>query len=46
LIALVDVENMIIIDTPEILMIAPKERSQDVKKIVEKLKKENRKNYL
>ena len=46
LIALVDVENMIIIDTPEILMIAPKDRSQDVKKIVEKLKKENRKTYL
>lgn len=46
LIALVEVENMIIIDTPEILMIAPKERSQDVKKIVEKLKKENRKIYL
>ncbi len=46
LIALVDVENMIIIDTPEILMIAPKDRSQDVKKIVEKLKNENRKTYL
>lgn len=46
LIALVGVENMIIIDTPEILMIVPKDHSQDVKKIVEKLKKENRKNYL
>lgn len=46
LIALVDVKNMIVIDTPEILMIAPKDHSQDVKKIVEKLKKENRKTYL
>lgn len=46
LVALVGVNDMIIIDTEEILMIVPKNASQDVKKIVEKLKKENRKEYL
>lgn len=46
LVALVGVNDMIIIDTEEILMIVPKSSSQDVKKIVEKLKQENRKEYL
>lgn len=46
LVALVNIKDMIIIDTEEILMIVPKSSSQDVKKIVEKLKKENRKEYL
>jgi mannose-1-phosphate guanylyltransferase len=38
LVALVGVDDMLVIDTDEIVMIAPKSRSQDVKKIVEKLK--------
>lgn len=46
LVALVDVNDLIIIDTDEILMIVPKSSSQDVKKLVEKLKEENRKEYL
>jgi mannose-1-phosphate guanylyltransferase len=46
LIALVGVDDMIVVDTPEILMIVPKKRSQDVKKIVERLKEENKKEYL
>lgn len=46
LIALVGVDNMLVIDTPEILMIVPKDRSQDVKKLVERLKEEGQKEYL
>lgn len=46
LIALVGVDDMIVIDTDEIVMIAPKSRSQDVKKLVERLKDEGKKEYL
>lgn len=46
LVALVGIDDMIVIDTDEILMIAPKNRSQDVKKLVERLKEENRPEYL
>ncbi|MBW7956227.1 NTP transferase domain-containing protein [Patescibacteria group bacterium] len=46
LIGLIGVNDMIIIDTPEILLVVPKERSQDVKKLVERLKEEGKKEYL
>ena len=46
LIGMIGINNMIIIDTPEILLIVPKERSQDVKKLVERLKEEGKKEYL
>lgn len=46
LVAMVGVDDLIVIDTPEILMIVPKERSQEVKKLVERLKEENRSEYL
>lgn len=46
LIALVGVSDMIIIDTDEILMIVPKDQSQDVKKLVERLKEEKKNEYL
>lgn len=46
LIALVGIDDMIVVDTEEILMICPKDRSQDVKKLVERLKEENKKEYL
>lgn len=46
LVALVGVNDMIVVDTDEILMICPKDRSQDVKKLVERLKEENKKEYL
>ncbi len=46
LISLVGIENMVIIDTEEILMIIPKSRSQDVKQIVSKLKEEKKEEYL
>ncbi len=46
LVALVGVDDMIVVDTEEILMIVPKKRSQDVKKLVERLKEEGKKEYL
>lgn len=46
LIALYGINDMIIIDTPEILMIIPKNESQDVKKLVERLKADDRSEYL
>lgn len=46
LVALFGMDDMIIIDTPEILMIVPKSKSQDVKKLVEKLKEEKLEKYL
>jgi len=46
LIGIIGINDMVIIDTPEILLIVPKERSQDVKKLVERLKEEGKKEYL
>lgn len=46
LVALAGVNDMVIVDTDEILMIVPKSESQDVKKLVERLKEENKKEYL
>ena len=37
-IALIGVDNLIIVDTPDALLIVNKDRSQDVKKVVDKLK--------
>jgi len=42
LIVTIGCEDMVIIDTDDAIMIADKDKTQDVKKIVEKLKKENR----
>jgi len=46
LISLLGVNEMIIVDTPEILFIAPKKKSQEVKKVVEELKKQKLDKYL
>jgi len=42
LVATVGVENMIIIDTPDALLVASKDKSQNLAQIVEKLKLQNR----
>ncbi|QQG41140.1 MAG: mannose-1-phosphate guanylyltransferase [Candidatus Woesebacteria bacterium] len=42
LIAIVDVDNIIVVDTPDALLICSKSKAQNVKKVVEKLKAENR----
>ena len=46
LVALVGVEDLIVIDTGNALLIAKNDRTQDVKKVVEKLKEEDKKEYL
>lgn len=46
LIAAIDVDNLIIVDTKEVLLICSKSHAQSVKKIVEKLKEQNRKELL
>lgn len=46
LVAVVGINDMVVVDTPEILMIVPKSRSQDVKKLVDELKKSAKNKYL
>lgn len=46
LVALVGVEDLIVIDTGEAILIAKQDKTQDVKKVVEKLKEEDKKEYL
>ncbi len=46
LVATLGVENLIIIDTKDALLVCSREREQDVKEIVEKLKKEQKSIYL
>jgi mannose-1-phosphate guanylyltransferase len=46
LVAAVGVENMVIVDTPDALLVASKDRVQDVKHIVEKLKQSQRDEYI
>ena len=46
LVALVGVEDLIVIDTGNALLIAKNDSTQDVKKVVEKLKEEDKKEYL
>jgi mannose-1-phosphate guanylyltransferase len=46
LIATYGINDMIIVDTGEILLVCPKDQSQQVKKLVERLKEEGKKEYL
>lgn len=46
LVATIGIDNLIIIDTPDALLVLPKQRSQDVKKIVEELKQQQKNQYL
>lgn len=46
LVATIGLENMIVIDTDDALLICPHDRAQDVKKIVEELKKRKATEYL
>lgn len=43
LIAVVGLEDIVVVDTPDALLVCKKDRSQDVKKVVEDLKKAGRK---
>ena len=46
LIATLGIDNLVIVETDKAILICPKERSEDVKKIVQKLKEENMDEYL
>ncbi len=46
LVALVGLENVIVVDTDDALLIVSKDKTQDVKKVVEKLKEEKKDKYL
>lgn len=43
LVSTIGVDNLIVVDTPDVLLISGKGKSQDVKKVVEKLKSQKRK---
>jgi len=45
-IAAIGVEGLIIVDTEDALLIVPKDKTQDVKKIIEKLKEEKKEDFL
>lgn len=46
LVAAVGLEDMIVVETSDALLVCPKEKAQDVKKVVERLKKMGRKELL
>lgn len=46
LVATIGLENMVVVDTEDALLICPKERAQDVKKIVDELKRRKANDYL
>lgn len=46
LIALVGLDNIVVVDTKDILLVMNKSTTQDVKKVVEQLKAQNKKEYL
>lgn len=46
LVATVGLDNMIVVDTDDVLLICPKGRSQDVKTLLEKLQEQGRTEYL
>lgn len=46
LIATIGIDNLVIVDTPDALLVVPADRAQDVKKIVDRLKAEGKTEYL
>ena len=46
LIATVGIENLIVVETPDAIMVCPKDKAQDVKKIVDKLKEQKKEELL
>lgn len=46
MIALVGLDNMIVIETPDAILVCPKDKAQKVKELVNKLKKEKKVEYL
>ncbi len=46
LVAAIGLEGLVVVDTEDALLICPKDRTQDVKKIIEELKAKNREEFL
>jgi mannose-1-phosphate guanylyltransferase len=46
LVATIGLDNLLIVDLPDVLLVAPRSRNQEVKKIVEKLKQAGLEKYL
>ncbi|HEY8741787.1 MAG TPA: mannose-1-phosphate guanylyltransferase/mannose-6-phosphate isomerase, partial [Chloroflexota bacterium] len=46
LIALVGVENLVVVDTEDAVLILPRDRDQDVRRIVERLREQGLEEYL
>jgi mannose-1-phosphate guanylyltransferase len=45
-VAFVGVEGLIVVDTPDAILIASKERSEEVKEVVDRLRREEREDLL
>jgi len=46
LVALLGVENLVVVDTPDALLVCPKDRAQDVRLVVDQLRRERLERYL
>ena len=46
LVSVVGLDNIIVVETPDAIMVCPKHQAQDVKLIVDKLTEQNKKEYL
>jgi len=46
LVATIGLKDMVVVDTDDVVLICPKDRAQDVKILVERLRKEQKKRYL
>jgi mannose-1-phosphate guanylyltransferase len=46
MVAAIGLDNLIIVDTEDVLFVCPKERAEEVKQLVERLKREGRTDYL
>jgi hypothetical protein len=44
--ALIGVDNLIVVDTPDAILVCRNDRAQDVKKVVETLQQAGRREYL
>jgi len=46
LVATVGLKDIIVVDTPDVVLVCHKDKAHDVKKIVDQLKKEKKEQYL
>ena len=46
MVALMGVTDLVIVDTPDVLFVCPKDRAEDVKQVVEEIKARDLKSYL